>query len=95
MGANTEYRLEYGTSTSYGHTFSGDVGEGSSYVPVSYDQQELQPDTTYHYRLILQTEFGIYEGSDQTFTTQAVGGELTLPDGRAWELVSPAKKKVL
>ena len=29
LGSSTEYRLEWGTSTAYGHVFSGNVGEGS------------------------------------------------------------------
>ena len=33
-----------------------------------------------------------FYGPDQTFTTQGAGGPLVLPDGRAWELVSPADK---
>ncbi len=93
LGASTGYRLEYGTSTSYGQTLSGSVGEGEGYVPVSYHRQELLPGTTYHYRIVTSSEVGIVEGSDRTFTTQAAGGqELTLPDGRAWELVSPPNK---
>ena len=34
-----------------------------------------------------------FYGPDQTFTTQGAGGPLVLPDGRAWELVSPADKQ--
>lgn len=92
LDTNTEYRLEYGTSTAYAHTLSGDVGEGSSSVLVSYHRQELLPDTTYHYRLVVSNAFGIVEGADRTFTTQIAGSELTLLDGRSWELVSPANK---
>jgi hypothetical protein len=92
LGANTEYRLEYGTSTSYGQTVSGNVGEGTSYVLVSSHRQELMPATTYHYRIVTHNEVGTVEGADHTFTTQAAGGELTMLDGRAWELVSPPEK---
>ncbi len=94
LGANTSYRLEYGTSTSYGHVLSGDVGEGMGNVTVSYHIQELQGETLYHYRLVATSEVGTVETVDHTFTTQPAGGsELTLPDGRAWELVSPPNKK--
>jgi hypothetical protein len=93
LGVSTEYRLEYGTSTSYGHVLSGNVSEGIGYVPVSFHQQELQPGTTYHYRVTTDSVVGAVEGQDHTFTTQPAGGqELTLPDGRAWELVSPPNK---
>jgi hypothetical protein len=95
LGAKTEYRLEYGTSISYGHTLSGNAGEGMGYVPTAfYHPQDLEPGTTYHYRVVTVSEVGTVEGADHTFTTQPAGGnELTLPDGRAWELVSPADKK--
>ncbi len=94
LGANTSYRLEYGTGASYEHVFSGSVGEGTGYVTVSYHVQELAGGTVYHYRLVTASEVGDIETSDHTFTTQHVGGnELTLPDGRAWELVSPPGKK--
>lgn len=93
LGPNTEYKLEYGASASYGHSISGSLGESSSYTLISYHQQELQPGANYHYRIILTNEFGTFEGADHTFTTQVAGNELTLPDGRAWELVSPPNKK--
>jgi hypothetical protein len=93
LGTSTEYRLEYGTSSSYGHSISGDLGEGTSYAPISIHRQDLQPLTEYHYRLVIKNEFGTFEGADHTLTTQGVGGTLTLPDGRAWELVSPPDKK--
>ncbi len=92
LGANTSYRLEYGTSASYGHVFSGNVGEGMGYVQIGYHVQELQAQTVYHYRVVTTSEVGTIEGVDHTFTTQSVGGALGLPDGRAWELVSPPDK---
>jgi hypothetical protein len=93
LGASTEYRFEYGTSTAYGHTLSGNVGEGEGYVPVGHHIQELEPGTTYHYRVVTTNAFGTVEGADHTFTTQLAGGQgLSLPDGRAWELVSPPDK---
>jgi WD40-like Beta Propeller Repeat len=89
LGASTSYRLEYGTSTAYDHVFTGNVGEGEGYVPISYHVQELESGTTYHYRLVTSNKFGTVEGADHTFATQA-GSAVGLPDGRAWELVSPA-----
>lgn len=93
LGTDTEYRLEYGTTTGYGHTISGNLGEGTAYVPISSHQQELQPTTEYHYRLVISDQFGVFEGPDHSFTTQGAGAELSLLDGRQWELVSPADKK--
>jgi hypothetical protein len=93
LGTSTAYRLEYGTSTAYGYTISGDLGEGSTYIQVSTHQQGLEADSEYHFRLVISNEFGTFESADQSFTTQMLGAGLTLPDGRAWELVSPADKK--
>jgi hypothetical protein len=93
LGTSTEYRLEYGTSTSYGHTLSGNVGEGLGYVTISYHLQNLEPNTTYHYRLVTTNEVGTVEGADHTFNTQLAGAATMLPDNRAWELVSPPNKK--
>jgi hypothetical protein len=93
LSSSTDYRLEWGTSTAYGHVYSGNVGEGIGYVPVGgFHIQGLEPGTTYHYRLITTNEIGTIESADHSFTTQIGGNELTLPDGRAWELVSPADK---
>ncbi len=94
LSSSTSYRLEWGTSTAYGHVLSGNVGEGVGYVPVGgFHIQGLEPDTTYHYKLITTSEAGTIESIDHSFTTQIGENELTLPDGRAWELVSPADKK--
>jgi WD40-like Beta Propeller Repeat len=55
----------------------------------------LLPSTVYHYRVVavslINGKFEEFEGSDQTFTTQIPGGS-ALPDGRAWEMVSPPDK---
>jgi hypothetical protein len=92
-GHATEYRLEYGTSTSYGHVISGSAGEGTTLAAFSSHQQELQPATTYHYRLVTTNSLGTIEGPDHTFTTDNGPGSQSLPDGRAWELVSPPDKQ--
>lgn len=89
-----EYRLEYGTTSSYGTTLSGTLGGGSNDVLISYHRQELQPNTTYHYKLTVSNAYGVVESTDHTFVTQPAGGnELALPDGRVWELVSPPNKQ--
>jgi hypothetical protein len=92
LGSRTEYRLEYGTSTSYGHTLTGNVGEGATGLVVGFHLQELVSGTTYHYRFVANNDLGIVVGIDHEFTMQSAGGELTLLDGRAWELVSPPDK---
>jgi hypothetical protein len=92
LGAGTSYRLEYGQSTAYDHVLSGNVGEGEEYVQVSIHRQDLEPSTTYHYRLVTTSVVGTIEGADHTFTTQPATVSGGLPDGRMWELVSPADK---
>jgi hypothetical protein len=95
-GADTTYRVQYGTSTSYGASapvLEGDAGSGIGAVAVSVQVQGLRPSTVYHYRFVVGNvaERGV-AGADQTFTTQGLGGPLTLPDGREWEMVSPVQK---
>jgi hypothetical protein len=51
----------------------------------------LTPDTTYHYRFVAVSAGGTIFGSDRTFETRSTGA-FALPDGRAFEVVSPADK---
>jgi Tol biopolymer transport system component len=94
-GEDTTYSFEYGTSVAYGASVpapAGDVGSGTSSVPVSARAEGLLGYTTYHVRLAASNLLGTVYGPDQEFTTQAAGGAFVLPDGRAWELVSPPNK---
>ena len=63
---------------------------------VSVTLSGLEPATTYSYRFIARggQEGASYEvpGETRTFTTQPAGLGLSLPDGRAWEMVSPPDK---
>ena len=73
------------------------IGSGSGAIEVGQQVQGLRPSTVYHYRVIAHNSFGgaggtMIEGPDQTFATQGPGGTLRLPDGREWEMVSPAQK---
>lgn len=91
-GADTTYRFEYGPSSSYGASVSGDAGAGISAIGVSVHPQDLQQGTTYHYRVVIESPLGTVTGEDGTFSTQPIAGTLPAPDGRVWELVSPADK---
>ena len=101
-GAETTYHFEYDTSpytTSAPHgqstPESPSIGADNSLHPATAAIQGLQPGTTYHYRLVAtnpKSPPGGTDGKDETFTTETTGGEFALPDGRAYELVSPPQK---
>jgi hypothetical protein len=104
-GIETHYRFEYGTSESYGQTApspEGSVGEGVSSRTVWATATGLAPGTTYHYRVVVTSALGEQKGPDQTFTTETAaetscpgneglrtGFSASLPDCRAYELVTP------
>jgi hypothetical protein len=100
VGYETSYYFQYGPSASYGSTAPAPpgvaLGAGEGTLPASAHLQGLAAGATYHYRAVAISEVGgetlTIEGPDETFTTQAAGTELTLPDGRAWEMVTPPDK---
>jgi hypothetical protein len=72
MGWETTYRFEYGTSIAYGSswpTVSIDIGASTGPQPVLITLQNLQPATTYHYRLVATNPGGTSYGPDQALTT--------------------------
>ncbi|MGH2864523.1 MAG: NHL repeat-containing protein [Solirubrobacteraceae bacterium] len=100
-GADTTYYFQYGTvscaaspssCTSMPAPPGTDIGAGESVVVASTSLQGLRANTTYHYRVLASNVHGTAQGLDQTFTTQPSGTTFALPDGRAWELVSPPDK---
>jgi sugar lactone lactonase YvrE len=106
-GLTTEYHFEYLTQASYeanGDSFSGpqvpssvpvpdgSVAAGSTPVTVSQHITGLIAAAAYRFRLLAHNALGETSGEEHTFTTQGGGGELVLPDGRQWELVSPPDK---
>jgi DNA-binding beta-propeller fold protein YncE len=92
-GLASEYHFEYGTTTAYGASIpipDGSVGSAKVDTTVENLIQELIPSTTYHYRVVAHDALGTVTGPDRSFTTQ--GPASILPDGRTWEMVSPANK---
>jgi hypothetical protein len=72
QGSETTYHFEYGTSTSYGtSTGSASAGSGTAQKTVSQALTGLQPNTTYHYRLVATSATGTSEGEDSVFRTAA------------------------
>lgn len=78
------------------------AGSGEGDVEVAKHVQDLEPDTIYHYRAVVVSDLKFsptespheysFDEPEGTFRTRDVGGAPGLPDGRAWELVSPARK---
>jgi hypothetical protein len=93
-GFETSYRIEWGTSTAYGHIIPAEgglsIGSGMSPIEVDAPLSELQEHTTYHFRVLATNASGTTEGPDYSFMTLNAAG---LPDDRGYELVSPADKR--
>lgn len=106
--AATTYRFEYATSEAAllageGEVFpapptpEGSAGAGSEGVVVEAHPQDLQPHTSYWYRVLATNAEGKTPGCEaparcESFTTQPTPEGSELLDGRTWELVSPAIK---
>ena len=72
-GEVTTYRVEYGTTTSYGSsvpTPEAKLGSEQAAEKVSQNLTGLATGTLYHYRLVATDSSGVTDGPDQTFTTQ-------------------------
>ncbi|MBI5104603.1 MAG: hypothetical protein HZB46_06390, partial [Solirubrobacterales bacterium] len=74
-GSTTLYRFEWGTTAAYDRVAPAldlSAGDGHGDQQVSQDLAGLQPNTTYHYRLVAASDAGTTAGADQSFTTAAV-----------------------
>ena len=69
--ASTAVTFEYGLTTSYGSVVAGVPSPvtGTSATPVSASIAGLQPNTTYHFRVVGVNANGSANGNDMTFTT--------------------------
>ncbi len=101
VGYDTHYFLEYGTSTGYGRVIPAtpeDLGEGTSPISITQTVTDLQPGSTYHFRVVAENKWGPSESPDTTFDfsppacpndhVRQESGAGYLPDCRAYELVS-------
>ncbi len=73
QGWDTGYYFEYGTSLAYGSrwpTVDVSLGGLAGAQSVLAYVQNLQPGSTYHYRLVADNPGGTSYGTDGTFTTQ-------------------------
>ena len=97
-GATTTATFEYGPSscaTSICTQTPGEAVLGAGFAAKSTTASlvGLNVSTTYHYRAWASNSFGtVTSETEGTFTTQPLAGPFALPDGRAWEMVSPPSK---
>jgi hypothetical protein len=92
-GVDTTYRLQYGLSTAYGSTapVAGEPDIGSGLAGVAVTQHvPIEANKTYHWRVVATSANGTTTGVDHTFIYETTGEGL--PDGRAYEMVSPPHK---
>lgn len=72
QGLESSYHFEYGTSTTYGTDVpvpDAAAGTGTAAVPVSAHVEALNPNSTYHYRLVATNAAGTTYGQDASFHT--------------------------
>ncbi|MGB8169123.1 MAG: choice-of-anchor tandem repeat GloVer-containing protein, partial [Chthoniobacteraceae bacterium] len=63
--------FQFGTTINYGSTTPGQaIGHGLTQVPVSAALANLDPNTTYHFRVVMTDSSGTVTGADQSFTTE-------------------------
>jgi hypothetical protein len=103
-GAATSYHFEYDTRAYSGAQAHGvsvpvvDAGVGSGgptgggVESVVQHLSGLTPGTEYHFRVVASNSVGVTYGPDETFATLAEVS-VGLPDGRAYELVTPVNKE--
>lgn len=79
-GNATTYRFEWGTTDAYGSRLplvDATVGSDTATHAVHQTLTGLQPNTTYHFRVVASSPAGETAGADETFTTDAVAPELS------------------
>jgi hypothetical protein len=102
-GFATSYRFEYVTEASFFATgfstadrvpLGNEAFIGSSGLPIPVVQHlgGLTPDTAYRFRIVATNTGGATPGPVRPFTTLETVPDTSLPDGRAWEMVSPVDK---
>ncbi len=91
-GLASTYYVEYGPSEAYGSTSAetslGAGNTGTEALASSTQLTGLAPETVYHLRVVARNALGTTAGKDFSFTTFPPPAQ-GLPDGRAYELVTP------
>jgi hypothetical protein len=71
-GKKTRYWFQYGPTASYGSlTPVANAGKGDKQIAVSAAVTGLQPQTTYHVRIVVWADDAMLPGADLTFSTPA------------------------
>lgn len=95
-GIDTGYYFQYGPTAAYGNTLPAapgrDIGAGNVSESVGQRLEGLAPSATYHFSVVVSFGSETLVSQDRTFTTPAGIGGFQMPDGRAWEMVSPPRK---
>ena len=90
-GKDTSAYFEYGTSSSFGwQTAVQDLGNGNSAVAVNSALPNLEPKTTYYYRLVTVNSAGASYGATSSLTTLAFDTSLVQESGNAAPLSEEA-----
>lgn len=97
-GNDTRVKFEYGDEgpcstapCTEAPTGGLDIGSEAKPYTAGVTLASLAPGTTYYVRVVASSAAGKVDGPDETFHTFAAGPPV-LPDGRAYELVTPAEK---
>lgn len=102
-GISTTYRFEYTPEAAYlAKGFSGaskapvgsepGIGSGEDLVAVVQHIGGLAIGSSYRYRIVATNSSGSTTGPTRRLRTDATTTAFTLPDNRAWEMVSPLDK---
>ncbi len=86
-----EYGAEAGVYSKHLACTPAQIGSGTSPVSVSAHLEGLEANTEYHWRVVASSEAGATTSSDHTFILDTTSGA-GLPDGRAYEMVTPPQK---
>ena len=84
FGTQSTYHFEYGPTISYGSVTPEEALSSGAQVKLD----GLLAETAYHFRVVIENQYGTVDGKDATFTT-APTPSLNLPDSRGYEKVSP------
>jgi hypothetical protein len=77
-GAATESYFQYGPTAAYGsQTPSAAAGSGTAEVKLTHAVSGLEPNTTYHFRVLASSSAGTTASADATFATRKVPLSLT------------------